>query len=548
MKGTRKLRSFQSLIALCLAAALFVLPAPKADALSYYSQTFPKGTVGLAKPEIGMSISDIDENVQPASYHLYLNGNEVPVSYSNNTLKFSYTPDKDLAPGPYEARLLIEYAGYQPLSKSWSFTVARNVISELPSSYTTEQRTGFAAVNDYRLIYGLPPLTMNASLTAAAVKHAQYLKNNNVDPSAVSLHDEKASLPGYIGATLGERARFVGFVGGIAEDVSYYSGSLVESIDSLFDAPYHRIPFLDPATKEIGIAQEGDYVVIEFGVDPSKTPELLVTPAPGDAYVPTTFDGHEEPDPLRLHTSVSYPVGYPLMASVSGTNVKSVSLQSAKLTDAKGNEWKLLVNDPGTDDHLDHEMIFMPEKTLDYDATYIASVKITAHLNDGSTQQFEKKWSFHTEPSDGFGKKKLHAYAADYKRTMTAETVVKHTAAFGLDGSSYVLDNVTFPMRVNPYIENGTSYLWIRDLAAALGAKVEWDDANKAAIYTKGDRSVKFYTMKPIYAVNGVEHSTDASAKLINNNTMIPVRLLSETLGAQVDYIESSRTVLISYQ
>lgn len=547
MKEKRKLRFGKSFAALLLAAALYVLPAPAANAFGFYYTAFPQGTVGLAKPEIGMTIM-LDENIQLRSYHLYLNDREVPVFYNNSTNKFSYTPDKQLAPGSYAAKLEIEYEGYMPIAESWSFSVAKNGISELPSTYTGEQQTGLAAVNDYRLIYGLPQLTMNATLAAAAEKHAQYLNNNNVNPSEVSLHDENALLPGYIGADLGQRAQYVGYNDGIAEDVSYNSGSLVESVDSLFDAPYHRIPFLDPATKEIGIAKEGEYVVIEFGVDRTKSPELLVTPAPGDAYVPTSFDGHESPDPLRTHPASSYPVGYPIMASVSGMNVKSVSLQSAKLTDANGAEAKLIVNVPGSDDHLDHEMIFMPEKPLAYDATYTASVKVTAQLADGTNKPFEKTWSFHTEPSDGFGKKKLHAYAADYKRNMTAETGVKHMVAFGLDGSSYVLDNVTFPMRVKPYIENGSSYLWIRDLAAALGAKVEWDDANKAAIYTKGDRTIKFYTTKSLYAVNGVEHPTDVPAKLINNNTMVPVRLLSETLGAKVDYIESSRTVLLTYQ
>jgi uncharacterized protein YkwD len=534
-------------ITLLLAAALFVLPAPRVLAFSYYAQTFPSGTVGLAKPDIGMAISDPDENVQPTSYSLYLNGKEVPVTYNASTLTFRYTPDQPLSPGNYEARLVIEYDGYKPLSNTWSFTVAGNALASLPAAFTSGQLSGIAAVNDYRLIYGLPQLTVNASLMAAAEKHAQYLSDNNIDPSAVSMHDENASLPGYIGATLGDRARFVGYTGGVAEDVSYHSGSLVESIDSLFDAPYHRIPFLDPAVKEIGIAQEGDFVDIEFGVEPLKTPELLVTPAPGDAYVPTAFDGHEDPDPLRLHTSASYPVGYPLMASVSGSNVKTVTLQTAKLTDASGNDVKLLINDPGSDDHLDNEIILMPEKPLAYDATYNASVTVTAQMTDGSSRQFEKTWSFHTEPSDGFGKKKLHAYAADYKRAMTAGTSVRHTVSFGLDSGSYVLDNVTFPLQMKPYIENGSSYLWIRDLAAALGAKVEWDDANKAAIYTKGDRTVKFYTMKPVYSVNGVEHTTDVPAKLRNNLTIIPVRLLSETLGAQVGYVDSSRTVNITY-
>jgi uncharacterized protein YkwD len=533
--------------ALWLAVMLFVVPAPSAEAFSISYQTFPSGTIGLARPQIGITIDEMEDPITPETYSMYVNGKQVTASYNSGSNTISYAPDYDLEAGAYNVKLLVQYPGYEALTKSWNFTVASNKIAELPTTYTNDQKSGLDAINDYRLIYGLAPLTMNTQLSVAADKHASYLNDNKVDGTKVSLHDENSSLPGYIGATLLDRAHYVGYLDGLAEDVSYTSGSLVEAIDSLFDAPYHRIPFLDPAIKELGVGREGNYTVLEFGKDLSAAPQLIVSPASGDAYVPTQFDGHEAPDPLRLHTSVAYPVGYPLMAAVSGEDVKSVSLLSAKLTDASGHDVTLLTNTPVTDDHLKAEVVLLPEKPLDYDATYTVSVRLTAALDGGGSQSFDKTWIFHTEPRQDLGKRKLHGYAAEYKTKMTAGTAINHTAAFSLDGTSYTLDNVTYPTNIKPYIVDGSSYLWIRDLAAALGAKVDWNDTNRAAIYTKDGRTVTFYTTKASYSVDGREYPADTPAKLIGGNTMIPVRLLSEALGAKVGYDNATRIVTIAY-
>ncbi|WP_156158235.1 stalk domain-containing protein [Gordoniibacillus kamchatkensis] len=535
-------------MALCLVAMLCLLPAPKAHAFSYYYETFPSGKIGLAQPEIGMAVKQTDSQLEPSSFTLYVNGKEVKASYNNSTMRFSYTPEQELAPGTYKASIIIQYPGYLPLTQSWEFTVTDNPIAKLPDNYNADQRSGLAAINDYRLIYGLPPLTMNPQLATAAQKHAEYLDKNSVDGQTASLHEEKSSLPGYIGATLRDRALYVGYTGSLAEDASLTYGTVQEAIDKLFDAPYHRSPFLDPNTKTLGIAKVGHYTVLEFGKDISQQPQLIVSPAVGDAYVPIQFDGHESPDPIRIHSSASYPVGYPLLVAVTGENVDRVSLQEAKLTDPQGKEIELLANTPATDDHLIYEVILLPKQPLALDTSYTASVKLTASLTGGGTKSFAKQWTFHTEPSNGLGKRKLHAYAADYKQAMTAGEGVRHMAAFGLDGSTYTLDNVTFPMKVKPYIENGTSYLWVRDLAAALGADIEWNDTLKAAVYKKKGRTVTLYTTKPQYDVNGVMQSTDAPAKLVNNNTMVPVRLLSEALGAKIDYDNGLRTVYITYQ
>jgi hypothetical protein len=170
------------------------------------------------------------------------------------------------------------------------------------------------------------------------------------------------------------------------------------------------------------------------------------------------------------------------MAAVNGAHVQKVKLVSARLTDAGGQEVKLLSNDPANDDHLTGEVILLPAKPLSPDTSYTANIKLSAVMQDGTSQTFEKQWSFRTEPSAGVGKQKLHADLAAYLQQMAPNGKVQRTVSFGLDDSSYTLDGVRYPLKLKPLIADGTSYLWVRDLAAALGALVDWDDARKAAI------------------------------------------------------------------
>jgi uncharacterized protein YkwD len=547
-KGIKIQQSLKVLLALVILLGGILLPANSSWALSYSYLTFPQGKSGIARPDIGVNL-ELSESISPASYELYLNNKLVePISNRNNS-SFTYQPKTDLAPGNYNAKLVITFSGYQTKSIDWSFSILEGA-GTLSTSSSQEQRIGLQAINDYRILLGLPPVVFNNTLNTAAQKHANYLAVNRIDPvnTSVSLHDEHSSKAAYIGSTLVERMNYVGYGKGAAEDVAYKNSSLVEAIDSLFEAPYHRGPFLNPDMIEVGVAREGNYHVIQFGFKEPSGTQLTISPSDGDVFVPTSFDGNEIPDPIRMHKQTSYPVGYPLMATVTGPNITKVSIQAASLKDESGKNVELLQNQAANDDHLDNEVILLPAKPLSADTIYQASVKLQGVYGDGRIQTFERAWKFRTEPTPGIGATKLHSDAKGYMLQVSNLGLKrKHSVSFGLDNQYYLVDQVQFPMMRKPHIVDGTSFLYIRDLAAALGATVTWDDSRKAAIYTKKDKTVTFFTKRNVYAINGIEYTTVSPALLVNETTMIPVRLLSNSLEAKVDYVDRTRTVVLTY-
>jgi uncharacterized protein YkwD len=524
-----------------------VFPAHDAHAISYSYEGAPKETIGVTKPTITFFFNTV--LATPPTYTMYLNGESVPAYYDKVKGAFTYTPTKDLAPGSYTVRMSIVFTGYEPIESSWTFIVAKDAIRQYAAA-TPEQLEGFAALNDYRTLYGLPSVKMNERLNASATAHAQYLETNKIQQSAESresLHDQDPSKKGFFGKSPLERGAYFGYTSNLGEDAAYYQGTINQVIDALFDAPYHRMPFLNPYIKEVGIGRVGNYMIIEFSSESDPSDRLIVSPAAGDRYVPTTFEGDESPDPLRIHSSSTYPVGYPIMAQYYGSKVKRVSLLDAELLDSSKRSVDLLINTPDTDDDLSTAVIVLPRKPLLADSSYHVKLNLQLTRQDGSTMTEVKEWDFTTEPAVQIGKKKLHQNAVDYKKLYLSVTPIQRTASFGLDAGSYQVDGIDFPMNRPAVIVDGSSYLYIRDLAAALGASVEWNDALRAAVYTKGNLKVTLYTDKNEYEMNGTTRQTATPAKLIRESTMVPVRLLAEVLGAKVEYTEASRTVKITY-
>jgi hypothetical protein len=108
-----------------------------------------------------------------------------------------------------------------------------------------------------------------------------------------------------------------------------------------------------------------------------------------------------------------------------------------------------------------------------------------------------------------------------------------------IDGRQLVFD-------VNPQIVNGRTLVPMRNIFEALGLTVNWDAATRTAQGTSADSSISFLIGSSKALVNNQEKSLDVPASIIDGRTMIPLRFLSENMGYNVEWVESSRLILIS--
>lgn len=101
-------------------------------------------------------------------------------------------------------------------------------------------------------------------------------------------------------------------------------------------------------------------------------------------------------------------------------------------------------------------------------------------------------------------------------------------------------------MDASPYIVNGTTFVPIRFVSEALGAeKVSWDHSNKTAILQCDGTNIKLPAYQKFAYVDGQYKEVNEGVRLSNNRTYVPVRFVSETLGADVSWNQATYTVSI---
>ncbi len=127
-------------------------------------------------------------------------------------------------------------------------------------------------------------------------------------------------------------------------------------------------------------------------------------------------------------------------------------------------------------------------------------------------------------------------WKVDPVRQMTLTIGDKNATVFGEAKSNDVA----------PIIRNDRTMLPIRFIAEALGAEVGWDSENKVVTITNDKITIEITIDKSVAVVNGKEISLDSPAFIEKDRTFLPLRFVSENLGAEVDWVEETKQVVIT--
>lgn len=98
---------------------------------------------------------------------------------------------------------------------------------------------------------------------------------------------------------------------------------------------------------------------------------------------------------------------------------------------------------------------------------------------------------------------------------------------------------------VPPMLMNDRTMVPLRAIFEALGAKVTWDDPTQTATGRRNGKEVSVTIGSNVAMVGGNMVSIDQSAALVNDRTLVPLRFVSESYGAEVEWDNDSQTVFI---
>jgi hypothetical protein len=99
---------------------------------------------------------------------------------------------------------------------------------------------------------------------------------------------------------------------------------------------------------------------------------------------------------------------------------------------------------------------------------------------------------------------------------------------------------------VQPVLINNRTLVPIRAISEALGAIVDWDNATSTITITQGPNVIYLTIDSATATVNGTQTSLDVPAELLGGRTMVPLRFVGSELGAQVGFYPSGTLGVIA--
>jgi len=123
------------------------------------------------------------------------------------------------------------------------------------------------------------------------------------------------------------------------------------------------------------------------------------------------------------------------------------------------------------------------------------------------------------------------------------------SASYGVFGTIRVLVDdalIKFP-DAQPFIdESNRTQVPVKFVSEALGAVVTWDEKTRVVTMKKGKDIITLKIGEKVIKVNGKEKALDTKALIKEERTFVPLKFVSEALGASVKWEASTLTASIN--
>ncbi|MFE8696457.1 stalk domain-containing protein [Cytobacillus sp. FJAT-53684] len=97
-------------------------------------------------------------------------------------------------------------------------------------------------------------------------------------------------------------------------------------------------------------------------------------------------------------------------------------------------------------------------------------------------------------------------------------------------------------------IHNGSTMIPVRGVFQSMGAQVDWDQSTKKITIKKSEFQTELQVNSKQATVNGNMQTLDVAPFIQNGVTFLPLRFIAESIGAEVKWNQSTRIAEINYE
>lgn len=143
--------------------------------------------------------------------------------------------------------------------------------------------------------------------------------------------------------------------------------------------------------------------------------------------------------------------------------------------------------------------------------------------------------------------KVLVAFFVMFVAILTAKTSANAMMLVESEGGVFVNGTkVEFP-DAEPFTDSQSRIqVPVRPVCEALGAELDWNEKTQTVTITRGKITVKLVINSNAIDINGAQKQMDTAATIKQGRTYVPVRFVSEAFGAKVDWIKEQDSVFIT--
>ncbi|TVY05663.1 copper amine oxidase N-terminal domain-containing protein [Paenibacillus cremeus] len=97
-----------------------------------------------------------------------------------------------------------------------------------------------------------------------------------------------------------------------------------------------------------------------------------------------------------------------------------------------------------------------------------------------------------------------------------------------------------------PFLDNGSTLVPLRVITTAFGATIKWNDQTQSVELAYGNQVIVLKIGSTEGTLNGKKIDIPVAPQLKNGTTMVPLRFISETFGAKVEFDASTQSITIT--
>lgn len=112
-------------------------------------------------------------------------------------------------------------------------------------------------------------------------------------------------------------------------------------------------------------------------------------------------------------------------------------------------------------------------------------------------------------------------------------------------GVQIYIDNKLQYYDTQPILLKGRTLVPLRGVLETLDSKVDWDGKNSVVTVIRGETTISLKIKQTFAYKNNVKINLDVPAQLINQRTYVPLRFISQAIGAKVDWNSVNQRITI---